>query len=391
MWCEAADGVVWPILVTDRSVATPRITYLGELYEDRRSFDRLTLHQAKISEERSYLNFGAFVEHFLAELVYPIEQKHKIETFGWCPTWFVRSERPSSHLGGAPEFGWWRRGSASSHMISVMYLDLDNHHAHEPHVSIQKVEHTLMRLGFPHVLYTSFSHTENRHKVRAMMPINRNATYQEAYRMYQFFNWLFDDQLDPSIYDDGDFLYAPPFGGVIVDNSVPNVEYAIDVDAMLRLVVELAEEHADEPWFRERTAPVAAVVPVRSLSPQEVANRQRLMANRSVMDGLSIDNPHVFNPVWMEDISSRPKGHRQTMMSLLTKCWMKSGGSLSFGDLGHLQHEIDVQWAGYCERKYGRTALSGDIKSIMRLPVEDRRQDTRETIIERELKRISRK
>src|SRR4051794_12013753 len=51
-------------------------------------------------------------------------------------------------------------------------------------------------LGLKHFLYTSFSHTAAKHKVRIMIPISRPMTYDEAYTAYEFFNWMFDSQLD---------------------------------------------------------------------------------------------------------------------------------------------------------------------------------------------------
>lgn len=401
-WFSQIEVGVFPSLITDTAVAEPRITVLAETYFDRRE-GVIKLDQARITAEGTCATFAEATEVILDDLRYPIPQSNKFETRGWCPTWFKESERLHKDT-WKMERGWFRRGDASSGLITLMYLDLDNDRKDEPHVSISKLERILKEIGVPHALYTSYSHRPEHHKVRAAMPISRYATYDEAHAMYEVFNWALDGQLDGSIYDPGDYLYGPPFAGIRIDNSFPDREIALNVGAVLALDLDAAlaldvdavlafrADQATDPvtaeFFPGRKTPSRAAP--RPLTPDEIIERQRLIATTQVTGGVSIGNPSVFNPAWTEDIERRSLGHHQTMMSLLTKCWVKSGGSLTSGDLQVLQTEIDLRWGNYCHRKYGGGTLRDDITSIMRLPVEPR-TDTRGDLIARQIARLKRK
>ena len=385
-WFSQIEAEVFPPLITDTAVAEPRVTVLAEIYDSRH--DGLKkLDQSRITTEGTCATFAEIVGVILDGARYPWEQSNKYETRGWCPTWFVVSERlrkDSLEM----ERGWFRRGAATSGLISLMYLDLDNDKEDEPHVSIGKLERILKEIGVPHALYTSYSHRPERHKVRAVMPINRYATYDEAHAMYEVFNWALDGQLDGSIYDPGDYLYGPPFEGVRIDNSLPGLEIALDVDAVLAFRADLAADPGTAEFFPGRKTPSRAAPP--PLTPKEIIERQRLIATTEVTGDVSISNPSVFNPAWTEDIERRPLGHHQTMMSLLTRCWVKSGATLTLGDLQVLQAEIDLRWGDYCRRKYGSGALRNDITSIMRLLAEPRKE-SKEDLIARQTARLKRK
>lgn len=384
-WHSQVEGGAWPVLVTNTAVAEPRITVLAELYDDRRD-GIVKLDQGRITEEGTCSTFSEVTGIILDDLHYPDAQASKFSTYGVCMSWFEKSYRLPKDITKPPEFGWWRRGEASSGLVSMMFLDLDNHHDDKPMVPIEQVERVLLEIGVPHLLYTSFSHSTARHKVRVIMPISRYATWVEAHRMFQVLDWIMGGQLDGTIYDPGDYLYAPPHDGIRINNSMPGVTLALDVDAVLAFSDQLEQDHSQA--FGHRKAAVRA--PVRPLTAAEIAERQRLIGSTQAQGAIGLANPSIFNSAWECEIDTVPKGHRQTLMSLLSKCWVKSGGTLTFGDLRALQAEIDLRWGDYCRRKYGSGALRGDILSVMRLPV-DPRLETKEHLIARQIARLKHK
>ena len=384
-WHSQVEDGAWPVLVTDTAVAEPRISVLADTYWCARE-GVTKLDQGRITEEGTCSTFNEVARIILNDLIYPEPQASKVSTYGVCLSWFEKSERLPKDLTKPPEFGWWRRGPVSSGLVSMMYLDLDNHHDDKPMVPIEEVERLLREIGVPHLLYTSYSHASSRHKVRVIMPINRYATWVEAHRMFQVFNWILGGQFDGTIYDPGDYIYAPPHNGIRIDNSMPGGALALDVKAMLSFADQLERDHPQA--FDQRKVAVRASV--RPLTADEITKRQRLIADTQVQGAIGLANPSVFNSAWEHEIDTVPKGHRQTLMSLVSKCWVKSGGTLTFGDLQALQAEIDLRWGDYCRRKYGSGALRDDILSVMRLPV-DPRPETMEQLVARQIARLKHK
>lgn len=384
-WHSQVEGGAWPVLVTNTAVAEPRITVLADTYWNVRE-GMTKLDQGRITEEGTCSTFSEVTGIILDDLRYSEAQASKFSTYGVCMSWFEKSYRLPKDITKPPEFGWWRRGEASSGLVSMMFLDLDNHHDDKPMVPIEQVERLLLEIGVPHLLYTSFSHSTARHKVRVIMPISRYATWVEAHRMFQVFDWVMGGQLDSSIYDPGDYLYAPPHEGIRIDNSMLGEALALDVDAVLAFADQLERDHPQA--FDQRKAAVRA--PMRPLSAAEIAERQRLIASTQVHGAIGLANPSIFNSAWEREINTVPKGHRQTLMSLLSKCWVKSGGTLTLGDLQALQAEIDLRWGDYCRRKYGSSALRSDILSVMRLPIGPR-PETNEHLIARQIARLRHK
>ena len=73
------------------------------------------------------------------------------------------------------------------------------------------------------------------------------------------------------------------------------------------------------------------------------------------------------NPAWFEDLRCLSNGgsHGQTLFAVLTRVFVKSGHTLTFGELCALQREIDAEWFCYCQQKYGRSDLQADVRSVL--------------------------
>lgn len=338
----------------------PSVSYLREIYTGCDGVR--TLHQAKITAMVAHQSFADFAANFRANAAYPQAQSHKQESFGFLPTLFDPSGWvPRSNPGRPPQWGLWRRAEHSAHEITLMYLDLDNAVADRPLVPLDEMQAMLKALGLSHILYTSFSHTQERHKVRAVLPINRSMDYDTAFLVFLWFNAVVGGgQLDEAIYDDGDFLYGPPFAGEQrqwLDGG------SVDVDAVLALVENLPNESL-EPARRR----CGAVQTRRELAPAEIAQIRAAMQDETVRHGeVTITNPAVFNPAWLADLHglSSSGSHRQTLISILTRAFVKSDHSLSLGELRHLQNELDAEWGFYCRVKYGDRELAADVRSVL--------------------------
>lgn len=331
-----------------------RKTYIGD--------DGLrTLHQAKITEMVAHHSFADFAANFSVNAAYPQVQAHKQESFGFLPTLFEESGWVSRRdPSRPPQWGLWRRAEHSAHEITLMYLDLDNAAADRPFVTLDEMEAMLKALGLSHILYTSFSHTAERHKVRAVLPVSRSMDYDTAFLVFLWFNAVCGGQLDEAIYDDGDFLYGPPFAG---EQRQWSGGGSVDVDAVLTFVEDLPDESL-EPARRR----CGAVQSRRELTSAEVAQMRAAMQDDTVRHGeVTITNPAVFNPDWLVDLHTlcNAGSHRQTLLTILTRAFVKSEHGLTFGELRHLQNELDAEWGFYCRVKYGDRELAADARSIL--------------------------
>lgn len=372
-------------LVTDTEVQ-PCVSYLREVFPKS---NRMTLHQSKITAMEVYTDFQDFASRFWSEASFPTPQSHKFETYGWTPTLFRESNwRPKSKPDATPEYGLWRTGEACTEHVTLGYFDLDNQHDDQPMVEIDVIEAVLREVGVSYVLYTSFSHKPERHKVRIVTPISRAATHNEMFLVYVWLNHALYYQLDGSIYDLGDFLYGPPYLG---ERRLWTEGAAFDVDAILGIVKELPDEALE---YAKRTKNRTG--PKRELSDEEIEKYKIQVTDTSISVGVSISNSAYFNPKWMELVTSLYSGgsHRQTLFGIMSKVWHKAKGSLSFGEMRALQSEVDACWDFYCERHYGRANLETDLRSCMALPVSPTpisEADHRKARIEANLRRIARR
>lgn len=346
--------------ISTKAEFPPCASYLREVYTSRDGVR--TLHQAKISAMVAHQSFAEFAADFWVNAAYPQAQAHKQESYGFLPTVFEESGWVSRRdPSRPPQWGLWRRAEHSVHEITLMYLDLDNAAADRPFVTLDEMETTLKALGLSHILYTSFSHTSERHKVRAILPVSRSLDYDTAFLVFLWFNAMVcGGQLDEAIYDDGDFLYGPPFAGQQrqwLDGG------SVDVDAVLALVDDLPDESL-EPARRRCGADRSR----RELTPAEITQMRAAMQDDTVRHGeVTITNPAVFNPDWLVDLHAlcNAGSHRQTLITILTRVFVKSEHGLTFGELRHLQSELDAEWGFYCRVKYGDGELAADARSVL--------------------------
>lgn len=343
MFDPTADAVPEPHLIT--------VSYLQSIYTHPER--GRCLHRSKITDFGAYEGWGIFVDNFLTSATMPRPATNKADAYGWTPTVFAVGEDPHD-----PTVIAWRKGRFAADTVSLFTADLDNQHADRRMITIDAVAATLTALGLNYLLYTSFSHTSDRHKVRIVCPVTRDLTPDEAFKVHLWFTAAFDRQLDGSIYDPGDFLYGPPLGSDIRLNCDGA---ALDVDAFLTLHDELPEE--DRTWITRSGSNIH-----RPLTADVEAKAAMMAAIPDVSsEAITITNPAIFNPAWMTLLTSQYQGgsRSRTLRGLIAKVWVKSAGNLTLGDLWSLYRELDAHYGGYCLRTYGRVACERDIKSAM--------------------------
>jgi len=331
------------------------VSYLRQTYYCKHRTETV-LHQSRITDVEGYEDFASFVHGFLDLATYPRPVTSKMETYGWTPVLF---EPSINHHG---EDGVWRDGQFANDELTLFVADLDNQNADRTIIDLGDVADTLTDLGLSHLLYTSFTSRPERPKFRIVIPVTRPLTCDEAFTVFEWFNAAFDRQLDGSIYDPGDHLYGPTATSTVV---IKTDGQSLDVDRFIAMTAELPEE------LRTRRRRDAHPVARAEATPEEREAMTRLAATLTRTDGVSIRNPQVFNPAWLDLMAERyiEQSHSQTAFGLLTKAWMKSGGTLSRGDLEYLYEEIDAEFYGYLSRNYGRHERDRGISSIMRRPV----------------------
>ena len=343
-------------ILADRETP-PAVSYLKCVFPT--SDGQRTLHQSKITNWRCYADFAEFAADFVPFSQYPREQSGKYETYSWVPTLFEDSHHRDDLFKTGPTSAW-RNGEYAAEDITLCYLDLDNQQADKPFVTLAEIHEVLTTLGVSHILYTSFSHKPERHKVRVIMPISRTMTWDEAFLLFVWWNHAFGYQMDGSIYDAGDHLYAPPYRAEIVTHFGK----ALDVDAILADVLNLPDE-ALKYARREEDKDHG---PVRVLTPEQWEARRIQMHSRVQTREIRLDNTDLIRPEWPTDLDTLYKGgsHRQSLFGTLVRVWLKSGCSLTHGDMTALQHELDDRQFGYCFRTYGGAAMAADLRSVMK-------------------------
>ena len=171
------------------------------------------LNIVQIDAHQRVGSFPELRDHILEGLRYPIEQDHKFETFGYTLSSFRPSERVIKCKDGSTftRHRLWRNGEAEEDGLSAFYADVDNANDDAPLITPQEVKGKLRQLGLSHFIYTSFSHSAAKPKFRVIIDTNRLMTRLELLRLAVYSYWcLFGQQADLSIYDPGDFLFAPP-------------------------------------------------------------------------------------------------------------------------------------------------------------------------------------
>lgn len=358
-----------PLEFIGKTQEEPCVSYLRNIFNIH---GKKTLHQSMITDHGLYSDFAGFLAGFKAMAVYPRAQATKAESYGLTPTLFEEGVYKG-------RLGHWRRAEFATDSLTLFYADIDNANPAYPQVTIDDIEDVLRALGVSYLLYTSFSHKPERHKVRIMCPVSRAMTYRETFIVFLLFQHLLEHQGDASIYDPSDYLYGPG----------PNAEIrsykdglALEVDAIIKAVMDLGPTALEPLDKYDRKSKE----PARALTEEEIQKSLAQMKDTSVRGDISIDNPKVVNPAWLDDIRSCSNGgsHRQTLLSVLTKIWVKSDYSLTAGELASLQADLDALNGLYCHRKYGQSALRADIKSVLNFrgtnttrwkPSEDFRRD----------------
>lgn len=327
------------------------VSYLRHVRFSERE-QAVTLQQSKITETRFNDSWPEFVADFLQTAVYPKPSSNKFECYGWTPTLFEEG------LNKYGQNGHWRLAAYGGDELSLFVADLDNHTAGRSMIDIDALEAFLRHLGLSFVLYTSFTHTPEKHKVRVVTPVTRYLTPDEAFRVGLWFNAALDYQLDGAIYDQADYLYGPPLGSDIRTNVTGA---ALDVDHYLTLTEGLDEE-ARGSWKRGEGNNGATI------TPEQYAHAMKMAAmEEPSRDDVSIHNPAIFAPRWLTLLSSLYQGgsRSRTLRGLCAKAWVRSQGSLTKGDLWTLYREMDATLGGYCVRKYGFRECDRDIRSAM--------------------------
>lgn len=298
----------------------------------------LKLHRSKITDWVQCQDFAQACAAILKHATIQRPQTNKADSFGFTPAWFM----PSVNKHGRE--GVWRDGEHAG-PLTLFVADLDNQHADQPMVTIDDVEAYLMALGLSFLLYTSFSHTAQRHKVRIVIPTDRDLTTDDAYQIFQTFNERFCTQLDGSIYDPGDFLYGPPFASDIRVNLDGS---SLTVDDYVSLTFAPRQRHINGPKASYR-------------------QMSGSFSDRSVRPMVSVDNPEFVKPEWVGLYEGRYKdgSHSMSMMGVLAKVWRRSGGTLTFGEMEQIYRELDNRSGGYLRSTYGAYEGQRLIKNVM--------------------------
>ncbi|KAB1068936.1 hypothetical protein [Methylobacterium soli] len=323
-------------------------------------------------------SFAAVRDHVLNGLRYPLLQANKLESYGWVPTLYMPNERifTSRQTGHSfTRFGCWRNGAAENPTLSLFYADVDNADTGRPTVSMQSVAAALDARGLTYFMYTSFSHTAEKPKFRVVIDTDRDLTRVEMLRIAVLLNRVaFGQQADLSIYDPGDFVFAPPHNTTVTEHlrGLP-----LTVDAALAEQHQL-EQHYPCIWTKyvaQKQTPEARIEP----TPEQVAAMKQRRADRTARPEMVIDNPTVFNQAWAgfyrERITNR--SHFETMRSLLGMVWAKTAGALSYGEVDQILRQIDATAGGYFIRQHGEQKAADLIDWLMSLPVEED-EDARE-------------
>lgn len=351
---EMAPGVSDQTFASGSHLTMIHVSYLKHLF-NRRSDGARILHQSRVTEWKSYDDWSAFVTDFITTATYPAPPSNKYETYGWTPTLFEPT--PIDFFDEAAGYEVVRHGDNAASHLSLFIADLDNHIEDRDRVTFEEVSRFLSTHGLSHLLYTSFSHTADKHKVRIVIPTDRDLTPEEAFGVFTVMNAALNFQLDGSIYDPGDHLYGPS----VISRVHLHDDKPLAVDAWLGLVDQLpaeAREFVVRAPKTERRQPTAA----------EIELTRAASRSNALTDGVSIHNPQCFNPAWFDDLSQLYVGgsRHQTVMGLLIRAWLKSQMTLTRADLETLQEELDAELGGYLRRTYGSTALAKDITSVMR-------------------------
>jgi hypothetical protein len=358
------------------------VSKLDDIYDNRRT-GKVQLSMADITGY-DQLNSFSDLRHYVHGLRYPAPQADKLESFGWVPTLYGLSDRTFKWDGKeSVKHGCWRNGAAEADELSVFVADVDNANPNQPIVTLVEVAERLnARFGpTPFFLYTSFSHTTGKPKFRVVIDISRDIRRAEMLRIGLYLNWtVFGQQADLSIYDPGDFLFAPPYQTTSLDHLQGT---PLDVDGTLANQADL--QNTTPASVLTYLAAKQPTAPKKTPSAKLVQVMAAKAADRNVRPSITIKNANIFSPIWADLYREHIVGgsHWQTMRSILGMVWAKNGGDLSYGEMDLIFREIDATAAGYFAAKYGEVGIAEMLTWLMSLAVEPKESDWH-PILERE-------
>ena len=350
------------------------VSYLTHLRNDPRpEFNGLkTLSQNRITREGHYETFSDFVLDFVGNYVFPDVQVTKFQTYGIAPNLFDESwSKP--HPKFEQRFGLYRNGEYAHDAVSLLMMDIDNSNQLFPFVSLDDVEASLKALNKSYLLYTSFSHKPEHPKFRAILPLERDFTWEEIWYAYQYFNPHVNYQADGAIYDPGDHLYCPPYNSDIRCN--------LDGDCVFASEQDRSQPYGDRGKNKVKTV-------AKKLTDEELAHYTKMLESEEVSDDVSIHNPKICRASWLEDHVNlhKDQSHQNTMLSTLTRIWLRSNGNLTYGDMKLLHDQLDGLYHNYIRNKYSHD-IERTIKSAMSLVASPKVENTNLNRLFRKMKK----
>ena len=369
---EAPDPFKKAVFVPKRSYCVSDFT---RIFTDKTT-GQPRLDMARITDAHDLPSFAALRDHIVVDRRYPAPQSGKQETYGWVPTLYEVSERTFRNRATGRSFskrGEWRSGAAEAEKLSVLYADVDNADTGRPIILMQEVAAALDVMGFSYFMYTSFSHTPEKPKFRVVIDTDRDLSRTEMVRIAVWLNAIaFGGQADLSVYDPGDFLFAPPYNATVVERLHAR---PMSVDEALAQQALLQERHPGiwTPYLTKK-GPRPPRAPQTAAQTADASERR---ADRGVRSEVGIDNAAVFNPAWRPLYKTCIVGdsHYETMRSLLGMVWAKTGGKLSYGEMDRLLRQIDATDGDHFIRAHGERKAADLIDWIMSLPVEETEED----------------
>lgn len=329
------------------------------------------LVMAEITACHDLPTFAAVRDHVLDGLRFPTPQSNKLESYGFVPALYMPSERTFTRRSNGHQFtrhGCWRNGATESDALSLFYADVDNADSGRPTVTMQEVANRLDTHGFAYFMYTSFSHTPEKPKFRVVIDTDRDLTRVEMLHVAVWLNWIaLGQQADLSIYDPGDFVFAPPHDPTCMERLSAG---PLVVDAALAEQRQLAQ-HYPGSWTKY-VVQKQPRQPRANPTPERAAALKQRREDQTVRSEMGIENPAVFNPAWGDFYRQRitSGSHFETMRSLLGMVWAKTGGALSYGEVDRILRQIDATAGDYFIRQHGEEKAAAMIGWLMSLPVE---------------------
>ena len=349
------------------------ISKLDRVYHSGKS----NLNRLSMAEITGFDALDSFTElrDYVMGLRYPKPQSDKLESYGWVPTLYLPGDHTFTRTNGeqVTRHGCWRNGGAEAtgRAISVFYADLDNADAEQPIVSMEAVASNLNAICGPlnFFMYTSYSDTAAKPKFRVVIDIDRDISRTEMLLLAIYLNSeAFGQQADLSIYDLGDFVFAPPHRCLTIDH-LHGAPLAVDAILAKQAEVQKANPSALQRYFAQRQ-------PLSPKTPPTDAQRKAMddrASDMTVRPGIDASNPEVVNPAWIELYRQCCKGgHWQTMRSVLGMVWAKSGGELTYGEMDAIFREIDAEDGDYFAAKYGDDGIKDMLSWLMSLAVAPR-------------------